>query len=242
MKRSVFKRVELKYLLTKEQKHAFSQAIKDHIQPDEYGSYTICNLYMDTPDDILIRRSIEKPVYKEKMRVRSYGKVHDKNSVFIELKKKYEGIVYKRRINMHLDEALGYLDGEAARNGQIVDEIDYFIEHYTGLSPAMYISYDREAFTSTIDPTLRITFDTNILWRDQDLSLSSEIYGNTIIEDDEFLLEIKCADAMPLWLTKALSENKIYKTSFSKYGKAYVQKTSINIKSKRMGEEACQLH
>lgn len=221
---NTFKRREVKYLLNKQQKEAFMDAIEENIQRDEYGEYTICNVYYDTPDARLIRRSIEKPVYKEKMRLRSYGKASDQSKVFVELKKKYNGIVYKRRIAMPMEEANVYIAGQSNRNGQIEEEINYFMKMYEGISPAMYIAYDRLAYFVTEDPELRITFDNNILWRDEDVSLSSEIYGNEILERGQYIMEIKCAEAMPLWLSKALTDNKIYKTSFSKYGKAYLQK------------------
>ena len=219
-----FKRREVKYLLTKEQKDSFMRAIRDNIQSDKFGEYTICNIYYDTPDNRLIRRSMEKPVYKEKMRLRSYGKAEEQTNVFVELKKKYKGIVYKRRISMPLNEADKYIAGKSNRDGQIEEEINYFMKMYEDISPAMYISYDRIAYFVTEDPELRITFDDNILWRDQDVSLSADIYGNAILDEGQYIMEIKCAEAMPLWLVKALAENKIYKTSFSKYGKAYLQK------------------
>lgn len=221
---NTFKRREVKYLLTSEQKQAFMNAIKENIQSDVFGEYTICNIYYDTPDARLIRRSMEKPVYKEKMRLRSYGKANDQTNIFIELKKKYDGIVYKRRIAMPMEEAQDYIAGDSCRNGQIEDEINYFMEIYEGISPAMYIAYDRIAYFVTEDPELRITFDDNILWRDQDMSLSSEIYGDSILEKGQYVMEIKCAQAMPLWLVKALADNKIYKISFSKYGNAYLKK------------------
>lgn len=221
---NTFKRKEVKFLLTIDQKEAFMKSIQEFIQDDAFGEYTICNIYYDTPDSRLIRRSIEKPVYKEKMRVRSYGQATDESKVFIELKKKYQGIVYKRRIAMPMEEANNYIEGNSCRNGQVESEINYFLEMYNGISPAMFISYDRRAYFVTEDPELRITFDDNILWREEDLSLESEIYGNTILDQDQCIMEIKCAGAMPLWLVRALAEHKIYKTSFSKYGKAYMAK------------------
>lgn len=221
---NTFKRKEMKFLLTREQQENFMKAIRDNVESDQFGEYTICNIYYDTPDSRLIRRSIEKPVYKEKMRLRSYGRADDDTKVFVELKKKYDGIVYKRRIAMPMGEARDYVAGDSCRNGQIEEEINYFMEMYEGISPAMYISYDRLAYFVTEDPELRITFDDNILWRDKDMSLTSEVYGNTILEEDQCIMEIKCAGAMPLWLAEALAENKIYKTSFSKYGKAYLKK------------------
>jgi SPX domain protein involved in polyphosphate accumulation len=220
---NTFKRKEVKYLLTNTQKEGFMALISDYIVADKFSKYTICNVYMDTPNYRLIRRSIEKPDYKEKMRVRSYGVANEETMVFLELKKKYDGIVYKRRIRMNLDEAIGYIAGEASRSGQIEDEIDYFLELYENISPAMYIAYDRQAFSGKEDPDLRVTFDNNIFWRNEDISLTSQVYGNSLLNEDQCLLEIKCADAMPLWLTGALAKHKIYQTSFSKYGMAYMK-------------------
>jgi len=218
----IFRRKEVKYLLTAEQRKCFIEAISGNISKDKFDKYTICNVYYDTPDAMLIRRSIEKPVYKEKMRIRSYGIASDSTNVFIELKKKYKGIVYKRRIAMPLKEATTYIAGESIRTGQIEEEIDYFLGLYEGISPAMFISYNRQAYSAVENPDIRITFDDNILWRDKDVSLSSEIYGNPILENNKSIMEIKCVGAMPLWIVKALSENRIFKTSFSKYGKAYL--------------------
>lgn len=219
-----FQRKEIKYLLTKKQKLTFMNAISDYISKDRYSDYTICNVYFDTPDSLLIRRSIDKPSYKEKMRIRSYGRADENSKVFIELKKKHLGIVYKRRITMMMEEANEYILGNASRSGQIEEEINYFLDYYKGVSPAMYISYDRKAYYVSDNPEIRITFDENILYRDSDLSLTSDIYGQPILASDECIMEIKCAHAMPLWLTKALSESKVYKTSFSKYGRAYMKK------------------
>lgn len=223
-----FKRKEMKYQLTLEQKENFLSAIQSQIQPDPFPRYTICNVYMDTPDSRLIRRSIEKPAYKEKIRLRSYGMAGEDKVIFVELKKKFDGIVYKRRIKMRHEEAIAYIGGEASRCGQIESEIDYFIEHYQGIGPAMHISYDREAYHGVEDSSLRITFDNNIRWRDNDVSLGSEIYGDRILNQELYILEIKCAGSMPLWLARALSENKIYKNSFSKYGKAYLIQQQID--------------
>lgn len=232
---NTFKRRELKFLLSESQKEAFVKDVETYIQADEFRKYTICNVYMDTPDSRLIRKSIEKPVYKEKMRVRSYGVAKGNSKVFVELKKKYQGIVYKRRVTMPLDEAQNFIDGQACRNGQIEEEIDYFIDYYKGIMPAMYIAYDRQAFKGIEDEQLRVTFDDHILWRDEDISLSSEVYGKPVLKEGQSLMEIKCGDAMPLWLTRALSNNRIYKTSFSKYGKAYLSQ-------QKMEESQCLVH
>lgn len=221
-----FKRVEIKYLLTRQQKELLLRAMEPYMEPDSYGRTAILNIYYDTPEYTLIRRSLEKPIYKEKLRLRSYGIPEPEDNVFIELKKKYKGIVYKRRISTSLGEALKYLSGEAhlRKQNQITREIDYFRSFYQGLAPAMVISYEREAYFSKDSSDLRITFDEKIFWREEELSLQKGSFGTPILKEDQTLLEVKTAAAMPLWLTAKLSELGIFQTSFSKYGNAYLQK------------------
>lgn len=222
---NIFKRYELKFMLSSSQYSSLREIMTEYMQADKYGECTICNLYFDTPDYLLIRRSIEKPVYKEKLRVRSYGVAKPDSVVFTELKKKYEKIVYKRRISASEKDTMKFLvDREITSNefeGQIPNEINYVLDHYAPLLPKAYISYDRQAFYGKDDHDFRMTFDRNILWRDYDLSLCKGVYGTKLISDDQVLLEIKVANAIPLWLIKFLSQEKIYKTSFSKYGTAY---------------------
>ena len=220
---NTFMRYEIKYLVTAEQRRAIMEAVSQFMEPDEYGRSTICNIYYDTPDMRLVRRSIEKPVYKEKLRVRCYGTASADDKVFVELKKKYDDVVFKRRVSMKEEQAGKYLAGEcnSPKQNQIVSEIDYFIAGYSGIAPAAYISYEREAYFANDDPNLRITLDDNILWRDYDLSLSKGAYGNPLLNPGQSLMEIKVSSAMPLWLTHLLSEQKIYKVNFSKYGNAY---------------------
>ena len=140
-----------------------------------------------------------------------------------EIKKKYKRVVYKRRTEMSENESMRYLcNGEHIDDSQILREVNYFLEHYKGIAPQVVISYNREAFYSKNDYDFRVTFDDNILWRNYDLSLCKGIYGTPILRNDYSLMEIKTGTAIPLWMTNILSENKIYKTSFSKYGNAYV--------------------
>lgn len=224
--KKLFRRYEIKYIIKKSQYEALCDLMSEYMCEDEFGNSTICNIYFDTPDYLLIRRSIEHPVYKEKLRVRSYGKVEDDTAVFVELKKKYDGVVYKRRIDMSYANAREYLcEGKLNMpKTQITNEIDYVLSFYGNINPSMYISYEREAYYSKTDSDFRITFDKNILWRDYDLTLKSEVYGKPLLSDDEMILEVKTSLAMPLWLTQFLSKNKIYKASFSKYGNAYKTK------------------
>lgn len=220
--KSVFKRYELKYLVTKEQKENLLQLFQCYMNPDEFGQSSIFNLYYDTEDFLLIRRSIDKPVYKEKLRVRSYGSANGDTKVFLELKKKYKSVVYKRRISLAEEKVTSYFDGDYdLPDTQIGKEIDYFKQMYKGIAPRVFIAYDREAFFGKDNGDFRVTFDENILWRDWDLSLCGEKYGNRIIPKGMALMEIKVAGGIPLWLTHFLTANKIYKTSFSKYGNAY---------------------
>ncbi len=219
---TVFKRYELKYLITKEQKNIILSAIEPYMTLDKYGRTTIRNLYFDTDDYRLIRRSIEKPAYKEKLRVRSYAQAASNSTVFVELKKKYKHVVYKRRIALSENEAMNWLcDSQCFKTTQISKEIEYFRNYYKNLHPTVFLAYDREAYFTKEKSDFRLTFDDNIIFRTEDLSLQSEVYGIKLLEDNLVLMELKCSAGIPLWMTKLLSENNIYKTSFSKYGTVY---------------------
>lgn len=233
-----FKRYEMKYLLDEKKYIRLRQLLQDKIKVDEYGQTTICNIYFDTPDYQLIRTSLEKPVYKEKLRLRSYGTPQENDMVFVELKKKYRGVVYKRREKMDLITAEHYLyDGiPTDKSSQIMNEIDWCIKSYKKLEPAMFISYDRIAMYGVEDPNLRITFDSNILWREEELHLDCGIWGNPILQEDQRLMEIKIPGSMPLWLAHILAQLEIYPVSFSKYGRGYLQAEQIKINDRRKGE------
>lgn len=220
---TVFKRYELKYLLTPEQKEKVLAAMQPYMKLDKYGRTMIRNLYYDTDTYLLIRRSIEKPAYKEKLRIRSYSRVDGDSTAFVELKKKYKSVVYKRRISLPYAEATAWLSREnhPDKHTQIANEIDYFLDYYGSLHPTVFLSYEREAYYCTNGGDFRVTFDDTILCRQDDLSLESEVYGTPILPEGKVLMEIKCSGGIPLWMTQVLSKEKIYKTSFSKYGTAY---------------------
>ena len=222
--KSVFRRYELKYLLTEAQREFVLLAMADHMRLDSYGHTTIRNVYYDTDNYRLIRRSIEKPSYKEKLRVRSYSLADRDSTVFVELKKKYNRVVYKRRIVLPEAIATDWLSGntEAPCDTQISREIDYFKSYYEGLHPTMFLSYERDAYYDINGGDFRVTFDTNIIARQTDISLCTDVYGTSILPKDRILMELKCPGAIPLWMVKALSEGRIYKTPFSKYGRAYI--------------------
>lgn len=231
--RDIFRRYELKYILSMEQYLLIKSEMQHYMRGDKYGESDICNLYCDTPDFLLVRRSNEKPFYKEKLRIRSYGVTKKGSDVFVEIKKKYDSVVYKRRISTDEKTALKMLSKNAVACGQIGKEIAYFTELYSGIKPQMFISYRREAFYGIADNEFRVTFDRNILWRTNDLSLDSGIYGMPVLPENQILMEIKTATAIPLWLVQILSGNKIYKTSFSKYGTAY----TLMLINKYQGEQ-----
>ncbi len=229
---STFQRKEIKFLLSLEQYEALLEEIHKYMEPDKYcvggRDYGIYNIYYDTPDDYLIRESISKPFYKEKIRLRSYySPASPDDKVFLEIKKKVGGIVTKRRVTMTLAEADAYLFQHKKPVGmdkyiqkQIFAELDVFLSNYP-VAPKQYISYQRSAFFGKDDHDFRLTFDREITERRYDLSLAQPSYGAQIIAPNQRLMEVKIAGAMPLWLSKKLAELQIYKISFSKYGKAY---------------------
>ncbi|MBQ9674064.1 MAG: polyphosphate polymerase domain-containing protein [Ruminococcus sp.] len=230
---AVFERTEKKYILTLDQKQALLSLIEKRLGTDKYSVSTVCSLYFDTPDYRLIRTSIDKPIYKEKLRLRSYFTPDKNTTVFLELKKKYRGVVYKRRETMKYDKAMRYINhGEKPKDTQIMREIDYAMQFYNNLAPRMLIAYDRNAYFGLEDKNLRITFDMNLRYRDYELDLSLGDYGKPIVDNNICIMEIKALKAMPLWLTEALSSLNIYPGSFSKYGTAY----KIISKNNRGGE------
>lgn len=220
---STFKRYEIKYLLTEPEKKAVLQAMKPYMQLDSYGRTTIRNIYFDTDNYRLIRRSLEKPAYKEKLRIRSYHSASPGDPVFIELKKKYKSVVYKRRLTLPESQAMNsfYHGLPLPVHSQIADEIEYFRSYYQNLHPTVFLSYEREAFYSLNGGDFRVTFDENILYRSYDISLAGEIYGTPLLKEDQTLMEIKTAGGLPLWMSHTLNRLRVYRTSFSKYGLAY---------------------
>ena len=231
----VFKRYEYKYLLTREEKQELLNVLEGHMKLDEYGRTTIRNVYYDTPDYSLIRRSLEKPVYKEKLRVRSYTSVTEDDNVFVEIKKKYQGIVYKRRTAVKEHQAVSWLNGTSPEPyySQIADEIEYFRRVHVGLTPSCFLSYERESFYAVDGTNLRLTLDENILGRTLEMSLTKGVYGEKIIPPGSTLLELKTTGAIPLYLTNFLSRNRIGRISFSKYGTYY--ENSIRTQDKTSG-------
>lgn len=223
MAQTVFKRYEKKYFMTKEQEALFLEKIKGRMELDKYGETTICNIYFDTVDYDLIRRSIEGPIYKEKLRLRSYNVPKGPQSkVFVEIKKKFDGVVYKRREELTLAEAEDYLYRgiHPEKDTQILREIDWFLKT-NDVFPAVYLAYDRRAFAGVEDPEFRLTLDRNIRCRRKQMNLADGAVGEPIIDENTVLMEIKIPGTMPKWMSEILGELKIYPTSFSKYGSYY---------------------
>ncbi|MBQ1589850.1 MAG: polyphosphate polymerase domain-containing protein [Oscillospiraceae bacterium] len=220
----VMKRYEMKYILDPEQTDLLIKGLEGHLLPDAYGLTSIASLYYDTPDYLLVRRSIEKPRFKEKIRLRSYGMATEQTPVYLELKRKADGIVYKRRVQTTIPLVKQFFegDGDICAKGQINSEIRYFRDYYKSLVPACLIIYDRVAYFEP-DGDLRLTLDYAPRYRVTDLNLTKSMYGTLLLPEGSTILEIKVQGAMPLWLADLLSRGKIYKTSFSKYGAAYTE-------------------
>lgn len=202
---------------------AVMSAIGENMELDKYGLTSIRNIYLDDPSFILARRSIERPLYKEKLRFRSYGPVGKDGKVFVELKKKYDGVVYKRRLRMGVDDALEWFSDPDAEgpDTQIGREIDFMRRRYPGIRPAMFLSYDRKAYYADGGGDFRVTIDSNIRSRTDDVDLRSEPGGFAVLPENYTLMEIKTLYGYPMWMTKVLGEQGLYKSSFSKYGNAY---------------------
>ncbi|WP_070000106.1 polyphosphate polymerase domain-containing protein [Cellulosilyticum sp. I15G10I2] len=232
----VFNRYENKFLLDDKTYEQLQGYLCDYMEHDKYnkenGFYTISNIYYDTADNHLIRSSLEKPKYKEKLRLRAYGVPNSDSEGYLEIKKKVCGLVNKRRTTLKLDEAYEFVntgikpDIKDYMNEQVINEIEYILKRYT-LEPKLYLAYDRTAMFSRECSDLRITFDTNIRTRRYDLKLECGDYGEKLLEDNRWLMEVKAKDSIPIWLSKLLSECKAYKASFSKYGTQH-KKTVAN--------------
>ena len=217
-----FTRYEKKFLLTPEQYKIILPAIKEQLREEKYGVHTICNIYYDTDAYDLIRTSVERPVYKEKFRLRSYGVPDEDSIIFAEIKKNSEGVVYKRRVDGAPSDILDFVTNGTPLDAdpQIQREIGWFLQVNKPV-PKVFIGYERAAFLGTKESGLRVTFDRNIRWRDERLDLRLGDDGELIIPEERIVMEVKTPSAIPMWIVKLLGENKIYPASFSKYGTCY---------------------
>ncbi len=230
MAKEVFSRKEEKYIVTKEVYENIIRDSANKIIADEYSKnnsfYQICNIYYDTEDNNLIRTSLQKPEYKEKIRLRSYGTPSKNSFVFLEIKKKFKGCVYKRRTTLKLHEAYKFAAtgniGEIKEymNPQIMQELSYSIKNYK-IQPKVFLSYERRAFFGAENPEFRLTFDKNIISRREDTNLEYGVFGERVIDEDKMIMEVKYSERMPLWFIAILRKYNLEKTSFSKYGTEY---------------------
>lgn len=243
----VFNRYETKYIVDDAAFEKVQNILYDYMELDEYNKkinsfYTISNIYYDTFDNQLIRHSLSKPKYKEKLRLRAYGVPSLEDKVYLEIKKKVRGLVNKRRSKLTLAEAYEFAktgrkpEYKAYMNKQVLNEIEYLLKKHI-LMPKLYLAYDRKAYFGINNRDLRITFDTNIRSRRSDVRLESGDYGERLLDDGIWLMEVKAEKSIPIWLSKMLSENKLFKTSFSKYGTEY--KRTIMEKKMEGAEESC---
>ncbi len=218
----IFRRKEVKYLLSGRQYEGLLNLLRNHITPDSFFESNILSLYFDTPDFLLIRRSLEKPSYKEKLRLRCYGIPETDSIAFLEIKKKYVGTVYKRREALPYAQALAYLQGTASGgDSQIFRELDWMLRFYGTLQPTMLLCCHRLSYQSKDSSGVRLTFDEDIVWRSDALDLREGVWGNSLLPFGNRLMEVKIQNTMPLWLSDALTKLRIYPQSVSKYGLAY---------------------
>ncbi len=225
-----FERIEKKFWMTREQFEKLSECLVANMRKNEYGLSEICNIYYDTPDFSLIRNSIERPLFKEKIRLRSYGIPNDDTPVFVEIKKKLNGIGYKRRIKVPYCDALRLMKGNRVFSSQpqIENEILDFINRYHP-EPQVYLTYKRIALSGKEDSDFRVTIDTDLRYKlyDEQTPLSND--GNYIMDDSSMILmEIKSSSAIPEWLLSEMSRLKIYQAPFSKIGTCYLKHIAPN--------------
>ena len=227
MQNNIFERIEEKYFLDKNQKELLFKEIDKYITKDKYYKSNILNIYFDNDNNELVIKSGTKPIYKNKIRLRSYNIPNINSDVFLEIKSKYNGITSKRRIKLKLSEFYDYIENNNKNNSQIMNELDYFFKYYN-LRPNYFIGYDRLSYKTIDNDNLRITIDSNLRYRKDHLSLEYGDNGKKYFDDDRYIMEIKTLNSMPLWLTNILSKLKIYPISFSKYGEIY-KKEMFNI-------------
>jgi len=217
-----FRRYEKKYLLDENQYRQIKEYLSKYTKSDKFFKSKVNSIYYDTDTFELIRRSIEKPEYKEKLRIRTYSDINADDKVYVEFKKKLDGIVYKRRTKAIYKDVLNDIYTCEFKDKQIGNEIRYALNYYDKLSPKVFISCQRASFVGIEDENLRITFDENLLYRMNDLSLSNSNNDKSIT--DKVVMELKVAGSIPLWLSKILDDTKVYPRGFSKVGTAFLKR------------------
>lgn len=192
------------------------------------NEYRIYSIYYDTVNHDIIRQNSSGPVYKEKMRLRSYYDRKDpEDKIFMEIKKKSEGVGNKRRIKLKIKEIEPFVNdgilpdlGDDYLANQVAKELQYFFK-INKVAPALYVQYDRLALFGKEDKNFRMTFDRNVHIRRSNFVFGESDEDEYLIDDDTYIMEIKILGAMPMWLATLLSENGLYSHGFSKYGVKY---------------------
>lgn len=231
-----FARMEKKYILDRDAMRRFLETAGDRFVDDLYPRSTINSIYFDTPDDRLILHSLEHPYYKDKIRLRTYtGSVNGETTAFAEVKKKVGGKVYKRRISGTYGPLFRWMQGNgpAPEDSQIARELEYLRDYYGAKVPAMQIAYNRASYLAADDPSLRITFDTDVIWRNWGLEENGDAYGFRLLDEDCILMEVKISgNTVPLWLVRIIEDHNIAPSSVSKYGQAFISsagKADVNM-------------
>ncbi|EOH90947.1 polyphosphate polymerase domain-containing protein [Enterococcus pallens] len=220
----IFERREKKYLMTPEKFDLLLTRLQEYMTIDEYGLHTIHTIYYDTEDLAVIRHSVDKPKFKEKMRLRSYGLATNQSTVYLELKKKVAGVTYKRRTAMTYQEAKNFLNYgvKPQEQKQIFKELDWYTQQQK-LQSTVLISYDRIALKHKKDENFRITFDQNIRYSLEHFELDQVDQHPQIrlTTEPTVLMEVKIFEAFPLEISRLFSELQIFQGKFTKYGNVY---------------------
>ena len=236
----VFTRYEKKFLITKGQAASLVAALNERMKPDLYDSYWVQNLYFDTENWDVIHTSMQRPYYKEKMRLRYYGTPDGASEAYLELKKKYAGVVYKRRIALPLAAITSPLEEVlASHQTQIAKELDFYLRT-NKVSQKMFVAYRRRAFSCDEHPGLRLTLDTDIRYRSDELHFQEPNEGRIVLSDDYQLMEIKFPASIPLWLARLCSENGIFATTYSKYARCFTNYVLLENAKKKDGDDPCK--
>lgn len=221
----IFERKETKYIINKATFDDFFHELMTYMNVDEYGLHTIFSLYFDTDNYTFIQHSLTKPVYKEKFRVRSYGVPTEESLLFLEIKKKVSGIVYKRRVPIPYQDYKRWQEtGDLpmdVQTTQIGKEVRWLFTQHTDLRPRVLIAYDRLSLFDKEETAFRVTFDQHIRFRQTDLHFSGETQDELVAPEVDVWMEVKALGAYPLWFVSLLAAYDIRKASFSKYAQTY---------------------
>ncbi len=220
---TIIDRMEQKYFISFNDYDKLMNRINDKLVKDKYFDERIYNVYFDNDDYDLINKSLEKPIYKEKVRLRSYSKANSNTNVFLEMKKKFDGHGNKRRVDINYLEARNYIDRNIIpdTNKQIMREIDYVFKK-NDLKPKISLTYDRLSYAFKDDESYRITFDTNIRYSNKKLDLV-DLDDEDCLLNNGYIMEVKTLKGYPVWFIDALNDLKIYPVSYSKVGEAYLR-------------------